>query len=258
MTKTSNRYRSAISLACIAVALNLAACAPVDDTSAPPDKITISAAKPVNTIRYLDNLYFPAALACGRAYTYWDFDCRPTVYIKELPQLRQPGQYVFQATGAFVKISLKVTQWYPFGIQDKLRKHEEAHYKMCLHLYAKGTIAAREAAQSVVGKKITSSAGNLETAKDAAELELQRSIEADYRHNIAEQADVQGVIFDRITNHGMNDVNEKKGIKQALEEYEQQATASAESHQKQYQKDEPTAENSIVDSNPEPHKVEPK
>jgi len=150
--------------------------------------------------------------------TYWVYDCQPQFRLKELK--RSQGEFNLEVTAVDIHLGLTVTTWYPFLVQDRLRKHEEAHYKMSVLLYNDAAqTAARDCAKDLMGQEVTVTGSELQPCKEKAELELTRTLNAAYREKMSDKADQQAQIFDRITNHGLNDVPNEEGIKRAFEEY---------------------------------------
>jgi hypothetical protein len=182
------------------------------------EPISVVADPPTNTIRYVDSMYFPQGVVCGSAVTYWVYNCKPDFRLKEVAK-EKDGHFVFAVTAVHVRLGLTVTTLYPFAIQDRLKRHEEAHLKMSYDLYKEAVQTGRDCANNLLGRKIIVEGWDLQTCKEKALLELGRTLDADYRVRMEEKADQQAAIFDRITNHGLNNVGEEEGIKQALTEY---------------------------------------
>lgn len=181
--------------------------------------ITVSLEPPKTTVRYLDGMYWPQGAACGRAYTYWSFICRPEFNIKEIPQLSKDHEYMFDVSGVSMTLSLPLTIWLPFGVKDKLRLHEDGHRKMCEQTYKNAEKIARECAQELMSRHIRAYGADAKAAQEIAETEARRSLDAQYHQRITDIADGSSEIYDRITNHGMNEVPEDKAIKESFEEY---------------------------------------
>jgi hypothetical protein len=188
--------------------------APLKDGS-----ISITVEPPTTEVKYLDGIYWPQGKACGRAYTYWTFMCRPEFHLKPLPELWKPGLYVYEVTAVSMKLALPLRSWLPYGVQDKLRVHEEGHIKMCQEIYKNADKMARQCASEMMGRHIQVQARDSETALQGAYTEATRTLDADYRNKIDSIADGTGVIYDRITNHGMNDVGEATAMKDSFAEY---------------------------------------
>jgi len=203
-------------------ALSLTACSRfrTDQVPAPKDgSISVTVEPSTTEIKYLDGIYWPQGKACGRAYTYWTFMCRPDFHLKPLPELVKPHVWTYEVTAVSMKLALPLRTWLPFGCKDKLRAHEAGHTKMCEELYKKADTVARQCATEMMGRHIEAAAENESAAKTAAFTDATRTLDADYRNKMEAVADGAGVIYDRITNHGMNDVPEEKAMKEAFDEF---------------------------------------
>jgi hypothetical protein len=206
----------------LAVALLMSGCSRLrrDAPQKPKDGTISITVEPATTeVKYLDGIYWPQGKACGRAYTYWTFMCRADFQIKPLPELTKPGLWFFEVTAVSMKLALPLRTWLPFDVKDKLRAHEAGHIAMCQQIYSQAEPVARECAKAMIGRHIEVSAMDAQTALAGAYTEATRTLDANYRDKMAAISDGSGVIYDRITDHGMNEVPEAKAIKESFEEY---------------------------------------
>lgn len=180
--------------------------------------VTVSVEAPKTEVKYLDGIYWPQGKACGRAYTFWSFMCRPTFQLESVASENTPHLWVYNVTGVSIRTELPLRTWLPFGVKDKLRAHEAAHIKMCEEIYKSAGEIASQCGKEMMGRHIRSSAPDERTALENAKTEATRTFDAAYRQKMETMADRAGVAFDRITNHGMNDVSEEAGMKQAFDE----------------------------------------
>jgi hypothetical protein len=181
--------------------------------------IFISADPPRLTVRYLDGIEYEQHSEFGRAFSNWAFFCRPQVQVKELPELRQGTTLTFEVTALSVKLQLDLVQTLPLGVKEPLRKHEEQHCAMTAKLYKAAPKVAAEIARRMIGRRLAvESHGNETTAKADAELQAIRDFKDQYRKEVTAEADQVAIIFDRITDHGMNSVTNEDGSRRAFEE----------------------------------------
>src|ERR1700738_767249 len=104
-TKTADMKIAKILLLAVLTAVSLCSCA--RQLVKPPEHaIIIHIEPPKTTVRYLDGMYWPQGAACGKAYTYWSFICRPEFNIKEIPQLSKDHEYMFEVSGVSMTLSL--------------------------------------------------------------------------------------------------------------------------------------------------------
>ncbi|HEY9730370.1 MAG TPA: hypothetical protein V6C89_00570 [Drouetiella sp.] len=185
--------------------------------------VTVSVEAPKIEVKYLDGIYWPQGKACGRAYTFWSFMCRPDFQLEPVSSENAPHMWVYKVTGVSIKTELPLRTWLPFGVKDKLRAHEEAHIKMCEEIYKSAGEIATQCGKEMMGRHIRSTAPDQSTALENARTEATRTFDAAYRQKMEIMADRAGVAFDRITNHGMNEVPEALGMKQAFDECKKSA-----------------------------------
>jgi len=181
--------------------------------------VSVQATPPNIQVKYLDDIYWKQRTKFGRAYTDWSFACPAVVKVKELTDLRKANSYVFEVTNVDIVLALNMTQSLPDGVKDALRKHEETHCQMSSDVYKEAPQAATEIATAMIGKKVSVTASDPDTARRMASLEARTQITSEYKKRVAFKADALGVIFDRITNHGMNGVTNADGSKRSFEEY---------------------------------------
>lgn len=179
--------------------------------------IVVEVQQPVAEIKYLDGIYWPQGKACGRAYTYWTFICRPEFQIKELPSTKN-NQRTFEVTAVSMKLALPLRTWLPYGVSDKLKAHEAGHIQMCRDIYKNAEAIAHASAEELMGRHIRAG-GDAKTAREAAYIEASRTLDASYREKIETIANDTGVLFDSITNHGMNDIPESTGMRDSFIKY---------------------------------------
>jgi len=204
------------------LALALPGCSRLRDLSslsAPKSgEVTVSVEPPKTEIKYLDGIYWPQGKACGRAYTFWSFICRPEFQLEPVPSENAPHVWVYNVKAVSIHTALPLRTWLPFGVKEKLRAHEAAHIKMCEEIYKSADEIALQCGRDLMGRHIRSTAADEKSALEDARTEAMRTLDAAYREKMETMADQAGVAFDRITNHGMNEVPEEVAMKQAFDE----------------------------------------
>lgn len=181
-------------------------------------EVTVSVEPAKTEVKYLDGIYWPQGKACGRAYTFWSFICRPEFELESLPGENKPHVWVYRVKGVSIHTALPLRTWLPFGVKEKLRDHEAAHIKMCEEIYKSAGDIALQCGREMMGRRISAMAADEKSAQQDARTEATRTLDAAYREKMESMADRAGVAFDRITNHGMNEVPEAVAIKQAFDE----------------------------------------
>ena len=209
--------KCATAAALIACTLFAQSCSKPTQVSEP--NISITADPPHHTVRYLDGIEYEQHSEFGRAFSNWAFFCRPQIQVKELPELRQGTTLTFEVTAVSVKLQLDLIQTLPLGVKEPLRKHEETHCVMTAQVYKEAPQVAAQIAKTMLGQKIVvESHGNENDAKADAEVKATRDFKDEYRKTVTAEADEVAIIFDRITNHGMNSVTNEDGSRKSFEE----------------------------------------
>lgn len=203
------------------LALALSSCAPKPQvTKVGPVEVDVH---PINlAVRYVDHVYFPQGKGCGRAYTFWSYDCKTKFGIKPRPDLSKPDSSVFEITAVKMDISLDVVEQLPFFVSDKLRKHEEGHVEMCRRLYSNAGPIATACAQKMVGMTVSVKPSDLSRPSSllaSADHEAHLSLCKAYRAQTSDIADEVAITFDRLTSHGMNNVPEAQASKESFLKY---------------------------------------
>lgn len=177
-----------------------------------------------------DTIYFPQGTKCGRAYTYWCFMCMPEFTGDTSFQRKQNENWsaTFIPRTARVALSLPLTIWVPFGVSDKLMMHEYGHCKICKRIYDTAEQVAFKSAKQVLNAQFTANEASKDDASFYAIKNARDELCGRYTQQTQKVADDISVIYDRITNHGMNDVSEDTAIKQAFDEHNTKQTSEEE------------------------------
>ena len=200
------------------------ACAPTFATS-----VAVRADSPHTTVRYLDDIEWRQRTEFGRAYSDWTFLC--TSNFKFDKPIKEDGNYVFVVEAVDVKLGLELVETLPIGVKDPLRKHEDMHCQMTAECYKDAEQTATKIAKEMIGKRfVVSSAADETAAEKAALLDARRAFAGNYKEQTSMVADKLAVIFDRVTNHGLNGVSNADGRQKSLDEYKEQKVIESTSH----------------------------
>jgi hypothetical protein len=126
--------------------------------------------------------------------------------------------------GVDMTVRLQVHVWVPKGAVPKVVKHEEGHVQIAQRYYADAETIAREIAQSFIGKTVTATGADENTASRAALRQAADAISQMYLARtdvIAKKAQDE---YDRITAHGTNAIPEARAIEQAIAKVAVEAT----------------------------------
>lgn len=149
------------------------------------------------------------------AFTEFNYGCTA-----EVSYIRTQGDGVDRATIQSVRmnISLSITIWLPKKSTPKLHDHEEGHKQIGQTIYNNTARQdARRAAEPLVGNEIAA-AGMDDAAVQHAINELVQQACDRYMKSAPAHAGKVGEIYDRITDHGRNRVDEQTAIQRAFEQ----------------------------------------
>lgn len=184
--------------------------------------IVIERIPPVVNVHYKDNMDYTQVANHPRAYTFWSYLCQPQFDLKPRPDL-QAGRkhyYCFEVTGVHVRLSLPIDTWLPYMAPDWLKVHENGHVEMCRDVYKDAIAQADRCAQNVLHKTFCGQADSEYDGRFYAHREAEKWINFKYRDVSETRANVLGVIYDRLTDHGKNNkVKTPNAEKEAFAEY---------------------------------------
>jgi len=166
--------------------------------------------------RYLEGADWQQTLRAGTAYTHWSFICKSDFDLQESAAKSKEGVYYFVIRGVTVNLELPVTIWLPFGIAARLREHEDGHRQICAKIYANADKIAAECATSLIGQEILARGPSPSEAREAAVREARSRLSRAYAKQTEDLSVELSDFYDKITNHGTNDVTASSGVEQAL------------------------------------------
>jgi len=170
-------------------------------------------------VKYLDNHDWQQDKKYGSAYTHWAFIDR-TQFDTVLAQGRSNnGLYVFQIQKIETELTLPITMWLPYGVSAKLHEHEDGHCTICRDVYGTASKVALSCAKNMIARSVSVRAPSLDDARVRLNRDLSAEFSSCYTKNTDDVAQEISVIYDRITNHGINGVATTDGVVQATKEY---------------------------------------
>jgi hypothetical protein len=99
---------------------------------------------------------------------------------------------------------------------QKLRDHEEAHRKIGEYYYRNAAAAAAEIGRGLIGESFDGTGPSEDAAQRSAVDKVLTAIEKDYMARTRDRSAAANVRFDRITNHGLEPIDEALAIAQAV------------------------------------------
>jgi hypothetical protein len=204
-------------------------------TTAPARPIVISKDNPVVDRVMFDHNHQPDGMPKLRpgeaALTRSSYECRAGVRYEEISK-KQVGDHwhvVEKIHDVDVETSLTDTIYLPMMAPTLLRAHEEGHREMNEQIYQGGDAVVRAAAQEIMSHTWESDGPTAEgAAKAATDLAVQQMCKT-YLAATANRAARLGNIYDRLTDHGRNQLYVANAIRLSfLEEKRYPATNQGE------------------------------
>jgi hypothetical protein len=147
------------------------------------------------------------------AVTSSKFSCGVKVEVSITPGERA----TLTVTGIELTLGCSIVEWLPTDATAKIKAHEGAHREITQRYYARAGDVAKRLAQQFVGRTYPVKSAD---SKDTSPVMQQVTSELSRKYFAAVEAPSQKAqeAFDRITDHGRNDVAEKDAIRQAIGE----------------------------------------
>jgi hypothetical protein len=117
-----------------------------------------------------------------------------------------------------VVLTCDITIWLPEGYSQKIKDHEEAHQQITERIYATSDAYARELAKQAAAKPIKARPGKCKEAADRAMRDANETITKSWLDRYTARTSKVQTAFDRLTDHGRNDLAEDKAIEQAFKQ----------------------------------------
>lgn len=123
-----------------------------------------------------------------------------------------------------VELGLETTIFLPKDARDKLVAHEQGHREISEAVYqADAETTARRLAAPLVGQTFTATGPDPDTAaSNASKVALQR-LNDDYMAAVGSRASEVNVMYDKLTDHGRNQVSEADAIQEAFKNVDKAA-----------------------------------
>jgi hypothetical protein len=165
------------------------------------------------------------------AVTESNFSCRTNTSVVVLRQTSDSaGSYsaTVKVEKMTVTLGLEIVIWLPEGGQRKLGEHEQGHQRISEHFYATGKEITTALAQAEIGREYSASASSAEEAVDTAIREAGNAVCEQYMSRVQMRAANVQELYDKLTDHGRNRLDEDTAIERATaaDAREQRASAS--------------------------------
>lgn len=138
--------------------------------------------------------------------------------VVERTQTPQGYQSSIRIDSVHMILKLRITIWLPTDAPPKLVKHEEAHRELSERYYRDAEKIARRHAEALIGQTVTGTGDDYASAGDQALKRTAQEVGQRYLGDTDVPCFKAQEIFDKITAHGTNAVNEAKAIERAIRE----------------------------------------
>jgi hypothetical protein len=160
----------------------------------------------------------PAPESNELGVTVADFSCHANVSGHVFMQFPS-GQDVVAAVRVdtvHIILQLKIAEWVDYRAGQKILAHEDGHAMIARHFYARSDVVAAEIARRIIGTDFYGSGPDAETAATDALNVAARQIAREYIGRVRDPSELVQVYYDRITEHGNNQIDEMDAIEHAL------------------------------------------
>jgi hypothetical protein len=203
-------------------------------TTAPAGNVSLIKGDPiVNRVMFTGNHYpagMPKLKPGEAALTRSDYECRAGVSYQVIRSTRIGDHWHVVARIRHVNIEIRLTDtiYLPMFAPVLLRAHEEGHREMNERIYQEGEAVARSAAQETLARDWEADGPDPDAAGKAATDLAVRHLCDVYLEGTASRASRAGDIYDRLTDHGRNQLYVANAIRLSFIEEHQPTTQKGE------------------------------
>ena len=141
-----------------------------------------------------------------------------TLVVEEKKNADGTSTATVKVTAAQVDLTAAITIWLPLKVDKKTTIHEEAHRQIAEHYYGSADQKASQIARTYIDRTFSATAPTSDEAANAAMQKGMEEFGREFMKAFHEPMSRTQQIFDRITDHGRNTVDEQKAIEQAIKE----------------------------------------
>lgn len=127
-----------------------------------------------------------------------------------------PGSVTLRVDGLDIVTRQRINIFTLAGAPAKLRAHEEGHRAISEHFYKDAASVARLVATPLIGRTFSGEGGDRAAAEKHAVGKVITVLEQAYQARIGPPSEAANVLYDRLTEHGLNFVDEDEAIAQAI------------------------------------------
>jgi len=180
-------------------------------------KVVTVIKKPMAVHRKITNK--PSTVGYPASFTVWQFHCVPALEYDVVGKKQTGKQQLvsLKITKADVQLSLVVTMNLTDFATKREIAHEEGHVKICSTAYARASLFAESAAQSIIGRVYQGQGDDMDMACKAAIQQAAAELTSQYRKGTVDYVNRVSQLYDKI------DAKEKMPVDRAVNLAERQA-----------------------------------
>jgi len=162
----------------------------------------------------------PATQPDEAGVTVSEFSCVALVsgQITDRAQVADDARVTVKMAAVHITLNLKIAEWMDALAPQKIWAHEDGHRDIALLFYRRSELIAASIARAWIGKTLSASGSDAESAAKEAVSQAAQKITDDYMIQVRGQSELVQEAYDRITAHGTNNMDEYDAIQQALAE----------------------------------------
>jgi hypothetical protein len=162
----------------------------------------------------------PATQPDEAGVTVSDFSCVAVVtgQIIDNGKVGDDANVTVKMATVHIKLKLTIAEWMDELAPQKIWSHENGHRDIALLFYRRADLVAESIARAWIGQTLSAAGPDAKAAATKAVSLAAQKISDDYMVQVRDQSELVQEAYDRITQHGTNDVDEYDAIQQALGE----------------------------------------
>ncbi|MGA3066165.1 MAG: hypothetical protein ABSF29_04875 [Tepidisphaeraceae bacterium] len=162
----------------------------------------------------------PTPQANEAGVTVSEFICKATATGRTYMQFHSGPDVVVGVHVESVRIALglNVNEWVEYSAGAKVFSHEDGHALIAEHFYSRSDQIAQAIGQHLIGTDFFGSGPDAEAAANDALNVAAREVTQQYMGRVRNPSELVQNLYDRITAHGVNPIEEVDAIEMALHE----------------------------------------
>jgi hypothetical protein len=184
--------------------------------------VTVELTPAAGQTRYYDprmpSELMPTPQANEAGVTVAEFFCQANVAGRVFEQFNSGPDVVcgVRVESVHIVLKLKISEWVDETAGPKVLAHEDGHALVARHFYDRSDQIAAGIGREFIGKDFFGSGPDAETAANDALNVAARQITREYMGRVRNPSELVQNLYDRITEHGENQIEELDAIEEAM------------------------------------------